>query len=796
MFPFDLDIFCPSLSRISTLALGVGANTAIFSVVRGILLRPLPFSEPDRLVVLESDYGGQISPYSSPTNIADWRDQNRSFTSMATIGGDNLVLTGVGDPERLRGFDVSGDFFAMLGVPAIHGRNTFTADETTFRGPKAAIISDVLWHTRFGSDTTVVGRTITLDNEPYRVVGIVPSASAWPANTLIWYPFTYDPAQLPHSRGAVFLTALARLKPGTTLDAAGADMRGIAKRLEAQYPNDNAHLSTRLLPLHEYITGELRRPLLVLLGGVGFVLLIACANVANLTLVRGIARTGELAVRTALGAPRGRLVRQLVTESVVLSLIGGTAGLMVAIVGTRLLVSAAPSTIPRLSSVHVDGVVLAFALGVSLLTGLFFGLFPARQLLRPGLTNTLREGGRGVIAQRGSNRLRRALVVTEVALSVMLLAGAGLLIRSFERLTHVDPGFRTDHSITFGISLPNARYRPDQQRIFVSSLSDRLTQIPGVQSAGIALGLPLTPFGFDFTFSIAGKPPRAPGDEPSAEVRVATPTYLATMGIPVLQGRGFSDADRSSNATVLLITSAAAKQFFPGEDPIGKHVKFGWGDLHGGQLEGDIVGVVGDVKPSSLAQAALPQFYVPYDQRPVASFSVVLHTTRDPQLVVADARRAVAEMDKDLAVSQIKLLDQIVSDSVAQPRFYMMLLVVFAAVAVALAAIGIYGVVAYLVGQRSREIGIRIALGASTRRVVELVLREGIVMAAVGLAVGLGGAVALTRVMTSLLFDIKPTDPPTYMIVAASFGVVALAASCVPALRAAKVDPALAMRAE
>jgi putative ABC transport system permease protein len=786
-----------ALVAILTLALGIGANTAIFSVVRGILLRPLPFAQPGRLVMVASTYGGSQKPStSSPANVYDWRSQNKSFTSMAVVTGHSAVLTGSGDPEKIRGFSVGADFFSILGVQALQGHSAFTPEDSAWHGTKSVLVNETLWRTRFGSDPALVGKMLTLDNENFQVAGIIPAESAWPSNAMLWYPFTYDPADLANSRGAVYLNVVARLKPGATLQSATADMSTISARLAKQYPNANDKWGSVVVPMQDWITGSLKLPLLVLLGGVAFVLLIACANVANLLLVRGVAREGELAVRTALGAGRGRLIRQLVTESMVLSLIGGATGFLLAIVGTRLLVAAAPTSIPRLDAIHVDGVVLAFTLAIATLTGAIFGLVPAYQMVRPDIAKTLREGGRTGGNRSGGHIARRALVVAEVALSVMLLAGAGLLIRSFNSLMAVDPGFRTENSISFALSLPDAKYHTARQMsAFMGQVMERMHALPGVQSAGSGFGMPLTNFGFGFSFTVAGRAPLKPSEQPDAEVRVATPDYFTTMGIRMVKGRGFTDLDRSGGAKVLLVTETAAKKFFPGEDPIGKHVTFGW-TRDDGTLEGDIVGIVADVKQSSLAATTLPQFWAPYDQWPMSSMNVVLHTTRDPQAAVADARAAIKQLDPDLAVAQIKTLDAVLAESVAQPRFYMVLLTAFAIVAIALSAIGIYGVIAYLVGQRARELGIRIALGATPTRVVRMVVREGVAMVAVGIGVGIAGALALTRLMGALLFTIKPTDPVTYVTVAALLACVALVASFVPALRAANVDPALAMRAD
>ncbi|HSU94494.1 MAG TPA: ABC transporter permease, partial [Gemmatimonadaceae bacterium] len=576
-----------------TLAIGIGANTAIFSVVRGILLRPLPFADPSRLVMVRSLYGGQVG-VNSPANVADFRTQNRSFTSMAVIDTRAAVLTGSGDPEQLPSAVVGGDFFRILGVNALKGTTVFAPEDTAWKGTKSVLLNETLWRSHFGSDPSLVGSMLTLDNERYRVIGIVPASSAWPSKAMLWFPFTYDPAELEKSRGAVYLETVARLEPGVSIEAANADVKAIATRLAQQYPDMDAQLGATVIPMHEYVTGKLRLPLLVLLGGVAFVLLIACANVANLLLVRGVAREGELALRTALGAGRGRLIRQLVTESLVLSLMGGSIGLLLAVLGTKLLIVSAPQNIPRLDAIRVDGTVLVFTVAITAVTGVLFGLVPARQMLNPDISSTLRENGRG--AQRGAkHRARRVLVVAEVALSVMLLAGAGLLIRSFTRLMNVDPGFRTEHLISFALALPEAKYeKPTSQGAMIDAVMERIRAIPGVQSAGAGQGLPLTGYGFSLSFTIAGRPPVKPSEEPDAELRITTPEYLSTLGVRITRGRGFSKLDDASAPRVLLITEEAARKFFPSEDPIGHHISFGW-RRDSVRLEGDIVGVTSDV---------------------------------------------------------------------------------------------------------------------------------------------------------------------------------------------------------
>jgi predicted permease len=779
---------------ILTLALGIGANTSIFSVVRGILLRPMPFAAPEQLVTIQAIVEGRTFSYFSPANLLDIQAQTRTLAGLALYTADGLVLTGAGDPERLRGADVSASFFDVLGVRPVRGRLSFTADEDAPNGAPVVVISDALWRSRFSADTGIVGRTITLDNSPYQVVGIAPSASAWPANATFWIPLKLDVSKT--SRGAVYLLAVGRTKPGVTVEQAGADIRDIMARLAADYPDYNKGLDGTAADLRDALTGSVAQPLIVLLAAVTLVLLIACVNVANLILVRGVARQSEMAVRSALGAGRGRLSRQLVTESLVLATLGGVLGTALAYAATRGLVSIAPANIPRLDAVHLDGTVLAVALGVTFVTGLVFGIVPARQLARTDVSTTLREGGRGAHGGRASSRTRTTLVVAEVALAVMLVVGAGLLVQSFRRLMDVDPGFRNDHAVTFGLSLPNASY-PDASRraTFADELTARLRANPGVRDVGISSALPLTPFSFGFSFEVTEHPPVPTGDQPSAQVRVANPGFFSTLGIPVMRGRAFTDADRAGAPAVMLITEEAARQFFPNEDPLGKHVKISWtGATPAAGAE--VVGVVRDVKQSSLAAAPRPQFYLPFSQRPVSNFNIIIRPVGDGAAALRDSRAIVAGMDGTLAMSGVRTIEAVVAESVSQPRFYMTLLGGFAALALVLSAIGIYGVIAYVVGQRSREIGVRIALGASSGDVLRMVMRQGVGMTVIGVAIGIAGALALTKFMARLLYGVAPTDATTYgTTVVVLVGVAALA-SLVPALRASRADPTVAMRAE
>ena len=780
---------------ILTLALGIGANTAIFSVVNGVLLEALPFPRPDELVMIHQTSDGHPTT-SSPTNFYDWAEQSESFTAMAAMTRNSVNLTAPGaDPERLRGALVSARFFSVLHVPALLGR-TFNPDEDTFGGPNVVILHESLWRSRYNADARIVGSTITLDGQPHTVIGVVAAASAWPSRSDVWRPLRFDPASLPRMRGAIWLTVVGRLAPGATIDAAHAEMTTIARRLEEQYPNSNTGVGIALQPMREFLVGEMRTPLLVLLGAVGFVLLIACANVSNLMLVRATARETELAVRTALGAGRARLVRQLITESTVLALLGAAVGLVLAIWGTRALLRIAPSNIPRLDAVGVDAGVLLFTLGIALATGIVFGLIPAMHVARSDLNRTLKEGGRGARGRSASGRTRSLLVVSEMALAVTLLTGAGLLIRSFRELMRVDPGFRVQNVASFTVSLPESKYEEvDRQRLFMDGLLERVAAIPGVRSVAGAQALPLSGLGFSLSFGVAGRPKAPPGQEPSSEIRVVTPGFFTTLGIPVVRGRTFRDHDRQGSARVVLMNEAAAARFFPDEDPLGRVIDFGW-SRDSVRMGGEVVGIVGNVREQELAGEPDPMFYVPYAQWPMDFFTIAMRTDRELEAIIPLARRALREVDPELPMFEVQTAEQIVADSVARPRFYMILLGGFAAVALVLSGIGIYGVIAYLVAQRTHEIGVRMALGASSARVTRMVLGESLTIAGVGIAVGLAGAFLLTRLLSSLLFGVKPTDPLTFTAVALILGAIAILASWLPAMRAARLEPVMAMRAE
>ena len=778
-----------------TLALGIGANSAIFSVINAVLLRPLPYPEPERLVGVYQVWKGSRDVM-SPANFLDIRAQTRTLDDAAAISSGEYTLTGAGDPIRLRGSEVSASFFDVLRVGAMLGR-TFAADENEPGKDKVIVLGYGLWQQRFGGRADVVGTAVPIDGTPRTIVGIMPPGFSFPPDHDLWIPMEYTES-VRAARGAWYLDAIARLRPGVSPEQSASEVATLGKALQQQHPRENTDVGFTTFPLQEALVGDLRPALLVLIGAVGLVLLIACANVANLLLARAAARETELAVRTAMGAGRGRLVRQLLTESLVLGAAGGFAGLLIAFWGCDTLVALQPQGIPRLNEIAVDRHVVLFTVGTSLLTAIFFGAIPAAQMTRASLATCLKEGGRGTMAARGSARMRAALVVAEMALAVMLLAGAGLLIRSFDRLQSVDPGFRPDETLSFELSLPRTAYQKDEQvSAFFDRFIERVRAVPGVRSAGAVMALPLSGARFNISFRVLGRPESAPGQEPSMEVRVATPDYFRTMGIPLLRGRLFNEGDAADVPWVVVLSESAAREYFPNEDPIGKRIEMGWrrrtDDKRAG---GEVVGVVGDVKELGLAEAFPPEIYLPARQWPVGRMTIVAHTAVPPLSLAEEMTQVVHDLDATLPIAEMRTVSDVVAESIAQPRFYMLLLAVFAAVALALAAIGIFGVMSYTVSQRTREIGIRMALGAQGGSVISMVVRQAMVLAVAGLAVGLAGAAALSRTLTTLLFDLSPTDPGTFAAVGGVLAFVALLASYLPARRAASVDPIDALRAE
>jgi putative ABC transport system permease protein len=787
-----------TLVAVLTLALGIGATTAIFSVVYGVLLRPLPYPQPERLVrAFFVGPKGQLQGAFSPPNFMDFRATSRTLSGVSGFHGGTLNLSGDGsEAERLPAAWVSANFFSVLGIRPLAGR-TFAPGEDRSGAPRVAVLSEEVWRRRFGGDPRIVGRSLTLSGNPYQVVGILRHGERFPAAAYVWVPMVFSPAEMAE-RGAVFFGALGRLAPGATLKRAQAEASVIGHRLRDQFPADNKGYieDMTLVPLLERMVGDTRKPLLILLGAVSFVLLIACSNVANLLLVRAAAREGEIVIRSALGAGRARIVRQLLTESLVLALLGGAAGMGLAAWALKLLVSAGPQGIPRLPEIGLDGVALAFALGISLATGVLFGLAPALQTSRTDLAGAIREGTRSSKG-RGGTRARSVLVVLETALAVVLLAGAGLLIRSFLELQHVDPGFKPDGVVTFNVELPTSQYSDEAKlRAVTAGLLERMQRLPGVSAAGVTVyGMPFASGINMLTFSVAGRPPAEPGKAPVLRVAAVTPDYFKTLGIPLVKGRALSPQDRQGSPRVVLLNAAAVRKFFPGEEPLGKQIAFGLADAKGDIPGGEVVGVVADFKQDALEQDVEPQIFQAYDQVPQQSLSVVVRSA-SPQLVAAAAKQQLRELDPNLPLFGLQTMTERVAESTSQSRFYMLLLGGFAFVSLILAAVGIYGVISYAVRQRNQEIGIRMALGASRERVVRMVVSQGLALAVAGAAVGLGGALIATRWMRSLLFEVSASDPSIYAGVAALLVLVAAVASWLPARRAAATDPQLVLRGE
>lgn len=782
-----------------TLALGIGANTAIFSVVNTVLLRPLPYPNPDELVMVWETAPKLGFPHNdvAPANFIDWRDQNRAFAQIAAFGGNSMSLTGRGEPERIEGARVSASLFPLLGVAPVLGR-VFTAEEDRPDAPGVIVLSHGLWQRRFGGDPGIIGQTLTLNYRPFTVIGVMPAPFRFPDREQeFWLPMAFEPEEAA-GRGDHYLHVVARLGPGVTMWQAQAEMADIAARLERQYPRTNTEQGVVLVPLHEEFVGDIRKPLLILLGVVGFVLLIACANVTNLLLARAAARQKEMTIRAALGASRVRLARQLLTESVLLAGLGGAAGTLLAVWGSGLLEALVPESLAQARGVVTDGRVLAFAVAVSLLTGVVFGLLPAQQVSKPNLTEALKEGGQGSAGGGKRGRLRGALVVGEIALSLVLLVGAGLMIRSFYRLTRVDPGFRPDQALTMRMQLSGEKHGdPAKRRAFYEQMLQHVQSLPGVQAAGVITQLPLTTQGLYFSFSLEGQPPMASANLPQAAFRVISQDYFRALGVPLLRGRSFTPQDTEDAQAVAVINRTMAERFWPGQEAIGRRFKIGPSDSPNPWLV--VVGVVGDVRQTSLDQALKPEVYVSHqqDRRFFAiPRDLVVRTEGDPLSMAAAVRGAIWELDKDLPLFRVQTMDHIVSLAVAGQRFNLLLLTVFAALALILASVGVYGVMSYVTAQRTHEIGIRVALGARQRDMLKLVMGQGLMLIVSGVAAGLAGAFALTRLMTSLLFDIGTTDPLTFAATALLLAIVALLACYVPARRAAKVDPMVALRHE
>jgi len=795
----------PGFSAIAvlTLALGIGANTAIFSVVNATLLRPLPFKDPDRVVMIwgflpKLAKTNDKLPNSS-ANFLNLHDQNQSFEDLSAFRSWSWQLTGGGEPELLRGVRVTSEFFQAVGINPLLGR-TFVAEEDMPNSARVAVISHGLWQRRFGGDNNVVGKTMTLTGQTVMVVGVMPEGFHFPggANMIsglqfalqndIWVPMAFNEEERK-AHGNLNLAVIGRLKGGVSASQAESELRTLQQKL----PLGTIGYTLNVLPLHQQMVGKIRKLLLVLLAVVALVLLIACANIANLLLARATSRQREFAIRAALGAGRLRLVRQLLTESLLLSLGGGAFGLLLALWGNRILVSLIPRDVPRIQEVGVDARILGFTLLVSLVTGIVFGLAPALRASKADLNEALKEGLRGTTAGLHQNRLRSLLVVSEVAMALVLLVGAGLLMKSFVKLVDVKPGFNPANLLTMDIQLPDlppSRYANDDEKAaFFKQLIDRLEALPGVESAGGVVSLPLSG-AFESTDVIL---PGQSSDEPrpEADYTTVTPDYFRAMQIPLLQGRHFSTQDKRDSPSVIIINDILARRLWPGETSIGRRLTVGFE-----KTPREVIGVVGSIKQATLDSEARPAMYMPHQQQASSGLTVLVRTNGEPLALAGAVREQVRAIDKDVPVTHVQTMDQVFGASVAQPRFSVLVVGLFAVLALVLSTVGIYGVMSYIVSRRAHEIGVRMALGARANQVLKLVLKEGMLLALAGIAVGTFGAFALTRLISSLLFGVSAKDPFTFMAVAVFLAAVAFVACYIPARRATKLDPLEALRYE
>ena len=780
-----------------TLALGIGANTAIFTVVNAVVLRPLPFQEADQLAMI---WTTRDTNQEQPLSFADFNDLKNQTKSFSAVGAAsplwNFTLTGNGEPEPLQGMYLSASLLELLRVSPERGRN-FTAEEDRIGGTPVALLSHGLWERHFGGDANVIGKSITLGGVNTTVIGVMPADFQLlePAAE-VWVPLQQN--QFASSARQVrLLSAVGRLADGLKPAAANNELTAIAQQWAAQYPEANSGVGLRVVPLHQQVTGKVRPALLLLLGAVALVLLIACANIINLMLVRSASRQKEIAVRTALGAGRKRLLRQLLTESITLSLLGGAAGVLLGSWGVQALLALNPIPLPRYNKIGLDLTVLAFTLAASVVTGIVFGLAPAWQTLKFDLHSALKEGGRASIADSGQRRLSSLLVIAETAMAFVLLIGAGLLLKSFAHLLDVKPGFVTENVLTMQIGLPATSYQQPQKRAaFLKQLETNLAAAPEVASVGSVTRLPLMSTLNNITtfLTIEGRE-IPPSERPEIDFRRATTGYFQTMGIPLLAGRLVTEQDVTNTTGAVVINEAMAKRFWPNEDPIGKRISTATSNGQQTQWQ-TIVGVVGNVRHLGLDVEPRPEIYYHTTSNPPFGPVVVIRTTGDPQRLISIARAKVRELDHDVAISNVNTMEQLVAQSVAQRRFGMFLVGIFAALALVLAVVGIYGVVSYSVAQRTNEIGVRMALGASTTDVLKLVLKHGMALALIGVAAGLAGAFVVTRLMVAVLFDVKPTDVVTFATVSVGLMLVALLACYVPARRAMKVDPLVALRYE
>ena len=790
-----------AIIAVLTLALGIGANSAIFSVVDTVLLRPLPFKDPERIVMAWARYvndSGGHGVHSFP-DYADLRDQSRSFSGMAAYTRTAGTLAQAEDAQVLEGVAITPEIFDVLGIPPLLGRG-FNQEEAKDQGPRVIVLTHSLWQRAFGGDQKILGQQITLSARSYTVIGVMPPGWKFPIeDEHIDYviPLQYLVASALTNRGSHFLEVVGRLKSGVQIKQAEAELSAIAGRLSKQYPDTNMNFTSMdVVTLHSDVVGNVRPALIILLGAVVLVLLIACANVANLLLARAASRSREIAIRTALGASRLRVIRQLLCESLLLALMGGTAGLLLAWWGVDLLGAAGPQGLPHIAQIKVSFTVCAFTFALALGSTVLFGLIPALQVSRPSVNESLQQGAKGSTGGLHTNRLRAFLVVSQVSLSLLLLAGAGLLIKSFFNLRATNPGFDPVRLMTMNLTLPRVRYPElDQQIRAHDAILEKISAIPGVQLAGGVNPLPLNGNIASLSFMVSGAAPLPRGNHPGAGYVIVKPDYFQAMKIPVLQGRVFGRADTKDSPLVVMINEAFVRKHFPDRNPIGQQVMIDRGEGKAPPCE--VVGVVGNSRHDSLAAPPGPEMYVPFSQDPTRTLDVVMRVASTSLVgLQADVKRAVHEVDKDLFVPKLEPMTAVLSTQLAQPRFNMMLLAVFAGVAMILAAIGIYGVIAYSVTQRTREIGIRMALGAQRTQMLGMVLRQSLTLVAIGICIGFLVALGATRVMATLLYGVGANDLSTYAIVILLLGVAALLASYVPARRAMKVDPMVALRYE
>ncbi len=790
------------------LALGIGANTAIFSVVNAVLLRPLPFADAARLMAVNnSDSRRDDPPASSYPDFRDYRAMNHTLQNLVAYHDDAWALTGAGrEAVILQMGIVSADMFPMLGFKPLLGR-TFRADEdeNLAASPMTIVLSHKTWQADFASDPNAIGRIITLRGLPYMVIGVMPPAFNFPVRSVpydAWTTFAFSADMRSESgtpmasqRGACFLTLIGKVKSGVRAAQAQADLAVINSALSRKYPGTNQYRGVKVAPLLDQLVGKLRPVLLLLLGAVCCVLLVACANVANLLLARAGTRRREIAIRSALGAGRARVIRQLLTESVLLSLMGGAVGLLLGVWGNDLLVRFSPVDVPRLGEASIDGWVFLFALGVSLLTGIVFGLPPALRASQSGPAEALKEGSRGSTEGIRSNKARSVLVVSEIALALMLLACAGLLLKSLSRLASTPPGFQTHGVLSASLNFPEAKYTQERFLRVLDAFEVRLRQLPGVTSAGDVLIVPLSGNDMVTGVEIEGRPEKGP-ERPRTRINMAGAGYFQAMGIPLRAGRDFNERDTDKSKDVVVINQVFADQILRGQNPIGKRVRPGFGKGAGEPPMREIVGVVGAVEQDRIGEKPLPELFIPRDQFAQNQASVIVNTRTDSRAIVPAFRSTLRAMDPDLAIDDLRTMDERIALSVAQPRFQSFLLAIFAAVALLLTAVGLYGVISYSVAQRTHEIGTRMALGARRGNILRLVVGQGMLLAVAGVVVGLGGALLITRALQSMLYEVAPNDPFTLLAVAAVVMLTALLATVVPAMRAANVDPMTALRYE